>query len=300
MNGVRNLKSESGHGTVVLATYSRPELLKQCLESIYSADLSSSIRKVIIVQGNNPEVLKLVQSFADYNTTVIPSNPNGTPLQCINANYWMGFEFAFKKLRSEWVLCLEEDSVISKNAYSFISQIHSTNLGRLFYRGINLGSLETGPGLAGTYSLLRMGFNGNAGVLTRKTWKSLISLKMENELTKYPFDGATRYLWRTGYVVAPNLSMYMNYGWIKGTHVTADVDKTFFIQLEESWNSNIGTHDYCELEIAHSWGQDVRSFRYREQPRAILFYILYRFLGHDAMHKILMRRHRKAESRTII
>lgn len=296
MIGVGGLVAESTQGTVVLATYSRPDLLKKCLESIYTAYSSSSIRKVIVVQGSDPKVKELVESFADQNTIILRSEATGTPLQCINSNYWRGFDFAFMELQSEWVLCLEEDSVISSDAYSFIEQMHFLHRENFFYRGLNLGSLEIGPGLHGTYSCLRMGFNGNAGVVTRKMWNRILKLNIRTQLNNYPFDGATRFLWRTGYVLVPNMSLYMNYGWVDGTHVTPDVDMKFFSKLENSWKANRSVDEFFKLNIKHTWAQDVKKFSYREQPRAILFYLMFRWIGHDFMDKFLSRRHSRKVS----
>ena len=50
-------------GGLVLPTYSRPNLLRNCLQSIYSAENSKKIAKIIVLQLGNVEVEKLVYKF---------------------------------------------------------------------------------------------------------------------------------------------------------------------------------------------------------------------------------------------
>ena len=78
-------------GGLVLPTYSRPELLNNCLQTIYGADNSYKIAKIIILQLGNYEVEKLVYEFNNQQTFIIPVIRTGTtPLYNMNYNWLLG------------------------------------------------------------------------------------------------------------------------------------------------------------------------------------------------------------------
>ena len=111
-------------GVVVLSAYSRENLVDQCLESIYSADSSSFVHKLITYQSGFPEVDKVISKYENQKTSILRVNgENRSKLQNMNFNYWNGFEVAFEVYDAEWVLCVEEDAILSKDVFLFIDEI---------------------------------------------------------------------------------------------------------------------------------------------------------------------------------
>ena len=266
-------------GVVVLSTYSREILLDQCLDSIYSADESEFVQKLITYQTGFLEVADVVTNYEDIRTSVIRvDGKNRSKLQNINLNYWNGFEVAFGVYNADWVLCVEEDAILSPDVFKFIDEIYGEFSRRAFFRGINLGSLENDPLLNGTYSLLRYGIHGSAGVITRRSWKILKLLGTKNKLVHFPFDSATEKYWRTGFMVTPNITKTLNFGWIDGTHTESDSSQPHFVRMQESWNQYSSTSKHTLENTHHSWGVQTRVFKLREQPRAYLKFLLGLFL----------------------
>ena len=206
------------------------------MESIYSADHSSSVRKLITYQSGYSEVSKIILKYEDALTSVLRVDGLGrTKLQNINFNYWNGFTVAFGTYKADWVLCVEEDSILSSDVFSFIDDIYGRYKKERFFRGINLGSLEVDTALIGSYSLQRYGFHGQSGVITKRSWNTLNRIGVGRKIKEFPFDSATEKYWKTGYMITPNLSKSLNFGWIDGTHVSSNPNQEHFLEMRKSW-----------------------------------------------------------------
>ena len=206
-------------GGLVLPTYSRPNLLHSCLQSIYSAENSKKIAKIIVLQLGNVEVEKLVYKFEDRQTFVIPIKRNkNTPLFNMNYNCFIVASFGFEILGLPWLISVEEESVIKNNSINFILEMHKKHVFDVYFKGVNLSTKLVDPSNFGTYSKLRSGFMGSGATILAKDWKILKKFKIKSRLSDYPWDVFTEAFWKTGYRVTPNISMAMNFGWIQGTH----------------------------------------------------------------------------------
>ena len=262
-------------GVVVLSAFSRDVLLDQCLESIYSADHSSSIRKLITHQSGYPEVSKIILKYEDAMTSILRVDGLGrTKLQNINLNYWNGFSVAFGTYKADWVLCVEEDSMLSSDVFTFIDYIYTLYKQKFFFRGINLGSIQNDPSLNGTYSRLRYGFHGSAGVITAKSWRNLRIIRTGSKLNSFPFDSATEKYWRTGFMVTPNITKTVNFGWIGGTHTNPEPNQPHFLKIRESWEIRSESPIYSEKNIAHEWGGSSETFIDSSQIKSLLVFLL--------------------------
>ena len=206
-------------GGLVLPTYSRPNLLEECLKSIYSAENSSQIAKIIVLQLGDLKVEKLVRRFNDDQTFIIPiKRTNTPPLFNMNYNWWVGASFGFEILGLPWLLSLEEESVIKGNAFNFVLEMHEKYESDRKIRGVNLSTKLVDESFRGTYSLLRYGFMGSGATILSKDWQKLKRYRVKKRLQHYPWDVFTEAYWKTGFRATPNLSMVMNFGWIGGTH----------------------------------------------------------------------------------
>jgi hypothetical protein len=206
-------------GGLVLPTYSRPNLLEECLKSIYGAENSSQIAKIVVLQLGDLEVEKLVHDFKDQQTFVIPiKRTNTSPLFNMNYNWWVGASFGFEILGLPWLLSLEEESVLKGNAFNFALEMHEKYESDRKFRGVNLSTKLVDESNRGTYSLLRYGFMGSGATILSKDWQKLKKYRVKTQLQHSPWDVFTEAFWKTGFRSTPNLSMVMNFGWIGGTH----------------------------------------------------------------------------------
>ena len=262
-------------GVVVLSAFSRDVLLDQCLESIYSADHSSSVRKLITHQSGYSEVSKIILKYEDALTSVLRVDGLGrTKLQNINFNYWNGFTVAFGTYKADWVLCVEEDSILSSDIFSFIDNIYGRYNKERFFRGINLGSLEVDTALIGSYSLQRYGFHGQSGVITKRSWNTLNRIGVGSKIKEFPFDSATEKYWKTGYMITPNLTKSLNFGWIDGTHVSSNPNQEHFLEMRKSWEKSIPTSTYRLIQVQHKWGTSTKPYRPCEQLQNYALFFL--------------------------
>ena len=259
-------------GVVVLTAYSRPQILEQCLISLYAADDSTATRKVLVLQPGNDEVERLINARVDDSTLLIRSPANGsTPTQRMMSQFWRGIEVALGEPGCDWIMSLEEDSVISQDALVFIDEMHARYGNDRHFRGVNLGSVECNESLRGTYSLLRYGLAGNAGVLPRRHWARARLVAGRGRLRYEPFDCHVEPFLKTGFMVTPNLSKVMNYGWVGGTHVTDEPSvREHFERLQRSWSLADTSRPYRRIDVPHAWRHDSVPFSKSQDPRYLM------------------------------
>jgi hypothetical protein len=256
-------------GVVVLTAYSRPEILEQCLNSLYAANGSPATRKVLVLQPGNPDVERLIRARLDDSTLLIQSSATGsTPTQRMMSQFWRGIEAALGEPGCDWIMSLEEDSVLSADALVFVDEMHARYGKDRHFRGVNLGSVESDESLRGTYSLLRYGLVGNAGALPRRHWARARLVASRGRLRYEPFDCHIEPFLKTGFMVTPNLSKVMNYGWVAGTHVPDEPSvRKHFERLERSWSLADTAQPYRRVDVPHSWRHDSVPFTKSQDPR---------------------------------
>lgn len=257
-------------GSVVLPTYSRPELLDKCLESLYGAERSHEITKVVVLQPGNQEVERLVHSYSDENTVLIISPAwDGSSMARAMRQFWLGVNAALEDPYVDWVMSVEEETVLAPDALRFTMEMASRYSGDPAFRGINLGSIETLKSHAGTYSLQRYGFHGAGGALSRKTWMIARAIAGRRKRRLDAFDCQVEAYLKTGFMVTPNLSKYVNFGWIGGTNIpdTPEVRERF-ATIEESWKAeHPRSSSYRLLQVRHAWRDDCVPYHPKDSPR---------------------------------
>lgn len=248
---------------IVVFAYSRAKLLKKCLNSLKAADDINSWKVIIVYQEGDSEVLKVINGFDEFVDTLIKIKARfKKPLANLNYSRILGTNFAFEILNADYVLGLEEDTIISKDALSFIDFVHEKYKGYRAYRGVNLGSLE--PRIeneAKGYSLIRFGLHGQAGVITRKTWRHIKSKNLFELSADVGWDSNIEFYLKSGFMVTPNLSRDLDFGW-GGTHAPLDSMHPHYVKMRESW---IGENkhkilDYERIDVNHSWRKDAISY----------------------------------------
>ena len=261
--------------TIVVFAHSRKELLKDSILSILSAHGNQDWLKVLVCQTGHTDVAGVVTEFEDEFDLVLRLKPqHKTALANINQNRIIGTTICFDLLGSDIVLGIEEDTMIAYDALEFIDQVFLRYQSKIGFRGINLGSHE--PRTAeniNTYSLLRFGLHGQAGVITRKTWRNLSLKKIRKNIAVEGYDSWMEYYLKSGFMVTPNASRLLDRGWV-GTHMPSDAIHPYFEKQNHSW---VGTtafdiRDFVRKDVEHSWRKDAVVFKMRHS----VFYLLRR------------------------
>ena len=258
---------------IVIFAYSRGELLNDCIISVLSAKGSENWKKILVYQRDFSEVERVVDKYADQFDTLIKINKQYEgALANINHNRIAGTFYCFDIIKCEYVLGIEEDTIISYDALSFIDEIFVRYNKIRAFRGINLGSHQPlSSQNQRTFSLLRFGLQGQGGVITRKTWSKLFSDKLYMNISKEGWDSKFEHFIKSGFMVTPNASRILDRGW-GGTHAPSDPLSPYFERMSKSWVGNIDvtpTKYQKENEI-HSWRNDAIIYHRRD---SILFYL---------------------------
>lgn len=278
--------------TVVVFSYSRANLLKECIESILTANSSSAWRKILVWQQGKPDVERIVMSHMNsFDSVLVSSGKEKTTLGNINFNRILGTEVAFQLFRSELVLGIEEDVIVSRDALDFCTYTFDKYKRNLLFRGINLGSVESFDSeLSKSYSLLRYATVSHATAITRKTWNKLPLNRLLKDIDAEGWDSRFERVTKTGFMVTPNNSRSMDRGW-GGTHAPADPNHASYVMQRDSF---VDTHESVRKEwyrkqIKHHWRYDAIKFRYRDQ---LFFRVRFTRLGDTLAHflKLIMKK----------
>lgn len=224
---------------IVISTFRRTDQLQLCLSSISENVNYGKANKLFVMQNLNSQAQSIINNFTDKKTSLISiDGKDRTAIQNINHNYWNGLSILFNFHECDYVLMLEDDTVVSNDVLSFIDYIFAKYSEDKKFRGINLSSIETFPDKNDTFSKLRFGIHGYGWVIPFNTWK-----RMDNFLNRWllkgiAFDSLFEHYCKTGFMITPNLSKMKNSGWMNGTHVTESA-RDFYYEIEKSFQIGI-------------------------------------------------------------
>jgi hypothetical protein len=249
-------------GAVLVVAFNRPNELRKCLSSIVS-QTSLDCPLVVFHQIGNESVKEVLDEYESKIHKLVSFTRLGeTPLENINTNRILGYEYCFGFLKSDWVLGVEDDIELGADALKFVSEMFHLHHKKIFFRGVNLGSyeIEEQASLEG-YSKLSYGLHGQAAAVSKRTWQHFSPKKLLNNAKTIPLDGAMENFLKTGYMVTPNRSRYLDNGW-NGTHAPKDPNDSYFKKLRESWVGSepffVGTYQLQQMK--HRWRSDCRPF----------------------------------------
>jgi hypothetical protein len=259
--------------SIVLFAYARADLIRDSIESILAAEGSSNWKKVLIHQLEFNQVDRVIKEYEKHFDLVVRVKRQFEPaLGNINFNRILGTSICFELFQSEIVLGIEEDSMIGYDSLAFIDQMVEKFGSNRAFRGVNLGSLElkTHENLS-TYSLIRFGLHGQAGAITRRTWRKFTVGKLLKDISVEGWDSRFEFVTKSGFMVTPNASRLLDRGW-NGTHAPTDPLHPYFEKQKLSW---VGTEPFVRLpyaraDLKHSWRADAVNYRRRDS----LLYVL--------------------------
>ena len=254
--------------SIVIFAYSRAQLLRDSIESILSAAESENWKKILICQRGHEEVFDVVnQNRNNFDLVILTSPQHESTLANINYNRLLGTNLAFDVFHADMVLGIEEDTKISYDALQFIDRVFNNFHNKRFFRGINLGSIEekTQENLF-TFSRIRFGLHGQAGVITKKTWKKINFSKLLANMNREGWDSYIEFKIKSGYMITPNASRSLDRGW-SGTYAPDNPDHPHYVAMRKSFVEDLSglDPDFSQASIKHSWRNDAILFKYRHQ-----------------------------------
>lgn len=261
---------------IIVFCHSRAKLLDKCLISLKKASGIDSWKVGVVFQRGHKDVALIIDKHRSFIDNLIVTKPNfDFPLGNINYNRILGTKFAFEIQQAEYMLGIEEDNVISADSLNFIDFVYDKYRTNPAFRGINLGSIEHGENVSeNTYSLLRSGLHGSAGVLTYRTWKSiqrknLMNFDLSNK--KFAWDAKIEFYLKGGFMVTPNLSRNLDLGY-GGTFAPASKNDPYFIEIKKSWyrSKPLLEIEYKHLQIDHRIRKDAVGYKKAHS----IFYLL--------------------------
>jgi hypothetical protein len=249
---------------VVFFAYRRPELLEKSVQSFLNAESSKNWKRVLVWQSGHKSMEDKVGELENHFDIVVRCDGSQeTILSRINFNRIAGMQLAFDSLESDFVLGIEEDSLISYDSLTFIQEVSRRFQKKRAFRGVNLGSIESKDSYSvDGYSRLRYGLQGQAGGLSKRTWQKSFKILRKSEKSLSGWDSLIEYYLKTGYMVTPNLSRMLDEGWNDGAHAPQDPNHEHYKKLRSGWLglAKCDPIAYREQNIRHKWRKDVRVY----------------------------------------
>lgn len=250
--------------TVVIFANSRAELLTSCVESVLNSHGSDDWKKVIVLQTGYQDVENVVLRYEPKFDLVLRIKKQfDITLGNINYNRIIGTSICFDFLDSDVVLGIEEDTTIGFDSLYFVNEMCEHYMSDKAFRGVNLGSFESNTvENRYTYSILRYGLHGQAGALTKRTWKKFSIPELLDDICVIGWDSKIESYLKTGFLATPNSSRLLDQGW-GGTHQSSDPNSPYFANQRKSW---VGTNTFpvCQFkrkDIEHTWRKDAKNYK---------------------------------------
>lgn len=256
---------------IVIKTYNRPDLLEKCLISIFKCYGIEWAKIVVVRQKGNNEVERVLEKYKERFASYLETDAIGDSVDAyITNNMMLGYQIAFEFWKADYVISIEEDVVVSRDAIHFVDSIFKQFANKPRFRGVNLGSrLPYSSDNLSTYSLLRFGIHGPAGMITCKTWKR-IKVKRVLSNDSIIFDAQLEFELKSGFMVTPNCSRFEDFGVSSArtgeTHFnqrTSDYDEVsnYFAELRESFvGLNALPSNYYRDDIEPQWRRDCQLY----------------------------------------
>jgi hypothetical protein len=201
----------------------------------------------------------------------------------MNFNRWIALEKGFSEDNKDWILSVEEDIELAPDTLSFITQVFSKFSNNRKFRGINLGSVLSDPELLDTYSLQRFGVHGCGSVLTSRTWSIAKCSGAKMTLDKFALDGFLEGIAKSGFMVTPNVTLYLDCGWNSGTHNSHTGNEPHYINNRKSWQIRASrrVEEFHQYDIGIPWRKDCLPYDSKDNLKYLIkgiYYVLNHFL----------------------
>jgi hypothetical protein len=255
----RYSRTTSADGCILVAFFSRPFKVAECINSLELVKKNSGVDIVAIYQRNDPAIHRILLEKRNLFKTLIDTEPLGnSPITNINKNRILGYEYCFNELGKKWVLAIEEDTKLAHDSVNFTNFLINSYASKRDFRCINLGSRNYQLGVnPNSFSIFRYGMLGQGSVITRRTWDQIKRIHRHRLSAHDGFDGIVENYLKTGFSVWPNTSRIYDTGW-DGTHGGGDPTEAYFIEQERSWELTAisKSGDYRFIQTESFWRLD--------------------------------------------
>ena len=264
-------------GSIAIVVFDRANLLEKLLKSLRNCDGIEKYSVIIVQQIHSKLVDEVILANSDLIDIHVRVKGNSrTTTENIAFNRYLATGVGFDACQSSFVIGLEDDVEISHDALDFAKTMFLKYRNNKYFRGVNFGSqLLFSPELDETYTKLRYGIHGQAHLLPRATWENgNYSHVLKKDAGHY--DGEVEHFLKTGFMITPNNSRYIDNGEF-GSHMGGKDESQYFQNLRASFveNSPRTSYKYTELKIVHNWRADCIPFRIHHQIKFKVRYLIW-------------------------
>lgn len=266
--------------SILVTAFNRVLELEKALQAIQQCKGSEKYRLVIIYHEEQKASKDYIDHITIKNAIKIPIIGVGrSGLENMNKNRIFGLDYCFDMLSSEYVIAIEDDIVLGYDALIFSDQIINKYGSDKDFRGVNLGSrMCLDEKKKFSYGLFRYGLFGQGGAITREQWKKIKNLDLLSNHKFAGFDSLVEDYYKSGYVIMPYASRYIDNGW-NGTHAPKDPVHEYYEDLRKSFvgDDRFEIKEYEYKELPYLWREDClkysKNMNYKFNKRFIIFYI---------------------------
>jgi hypothetical protein len=259
----------------LLICHSRQEHLAKVLEALNDSDRPLNSPLLIYSQDSPRQVIDLVTNFHIVNKTIVTSDGFNfkSTKQAINHNMFNGLKYVFDNFDVDACLVLEDDIVVSPDAYSFFIGIFDKFKFEKRFRGVNGFSVEVNPDIS-SRDYVRVNYGlGWGWAISRKTFNFLCKYwtGLENEHWDFLLEPYIR----TGFVVVPIRSRILNIGFDStATHTKNDFQ--LGMRIFDSYKTKVSQKqkEFCESSASYNWRIDCFRISQASINRKFLIYFI--------------------------
>jgi hypothetical protein len=226
------------HKSILILCHRRTVHLEVVLRALEGCNGVSDFTIVFVVQDPTEPVLQVIQKFSlESKLLEIDGSNYNSSAQAINGNLFYGLDFCFNQLKTSFVVVLEDDIVLSRDALSYFDSVIGLEGNNSAFRGVNAFSETIAPPyLENSFVRTNYGLG----------WGWAINSKLYSRILKF-WSGTENNHWdfifepylRTGYVINPFRSRVLNIGFDESaTHTSGNRD--LGIRMSNSFNSASG------------------------------------------------------------
>lgn len=266
---------------ILITVWSRADKLKACLDSLQKVKDIADYTILIVQQDDFPEVGKVIENV-DWTQLVVLKTCGKfkTGVQNITYNRVIGYNKAFFEMSASIVYGMEDDVILGYDSLHFAQMIIEKYENDKNFRGVNLFSGEVfNEKNKFKYGKFRFGISGQSWAINKKIWQSILDTNILNDHKNMGLDGLLEGYIRSGFVVMPYCSRYIDTGW-GGTHAPSDSAADYFKNLERSWVGlkEFPVKDYVfDNGIDFNWRKDCLKYRSAENCKYYILYLVDRF-----------------------
>lgn len=253
---------------LLVNAFARTKELDACLASVVGASKGVNVIPLVVHQIGVKESIAVSKKYRELVKIKYVEPHSNNPLACINHNRYLGLECLFDDHGVDAVLSVEDDVEISRDSALFCAFAIDKYWGNPDFRGVNLGSRipkTSESKVRNSFSLVRYGLHGQAGLLTSTSWKYIKKYNLGLGALD-GFDAQIESYLKTGFMVTSNYSRYLDRGFDSfATHAPKNSEDPAFTLTKNSYIGRdymVSSVPYSLIQMDHTcWRRDAVMYR---------------------------------------